>query len=310
MTLLAVFMVSLCTEYYQFFLAQGLLLGLGLSALFCPAIAVLQLYFRRQRALALGICVSGSSLGGVIWPIAVKRLINEISFGWALRISAFAMMPLLIFAFLAVRLPHTTGPKVVKELDLSIAKNPVLVLTGVGFFFIYLGLFTPFFYVTPYAISIGIDNNLSFYMISILNATSLFGRVVPGFLADRYGVFNLAILMAVLSGITGACMNKCTNLAGIIIFSMAYGFVSGAIISLQGACATQTVEPKNYGTAIGAVLAFLSIAGLVGTPITGQLLDHSGWLAVVLWSGLNMIFGSLILIVARLRINRAIFVKC
>lgn len=310
MTLLAVFMVSLCKQYYQFFLAQGLLLGLGLSALFCPAIAVVQLYFKRQRALSLGITVSGSSLGGVIWPIALRRLIVEVGFGWALRISAFIMLPLLALSFLVVKVPYSTGPKVVKKLDFSIMKSRVLVLTGIGMFFVYLGLFTPFFYVTPYALSIGIDSNTSFYMISVINGTSLFGRVLPGILADRYGAFNLAILTAVLSGITVACMQSCTNLAGVVVFSLAYGLVSGAIISLQGACATQTVEPKNYGTAIGIVMGFLSIAGLVGTPITGQLLDHSGWLAVVLWSGFTMISGAMILVAARLSITRTIFAKC
>lgn len=303
-------MVSLCKEYYQFFLAQGLLLGLALSASFCPAIAVVQLYFKRQRALALGICVSGSSFGGVIWPVALRRLIVEVGFGWAIRIAAFMMLPLLAFAFLAIRVPHTTGSKTVKKIDFSIMKKPVLVITGLGFAFVYLGLFTPFFYVTPYAVYIGVDSNTSFYMISLINTTSLLGRILPGILADRYGAFNLEIIATTLSGIIVACMYRCTNLTGIVLFSLAYGFASGAIISLQGACATQSVEPEDYGTAIGVVMGFLSIAGLVGTPITGQLLDHSGWMAVSLWSGFSMILGTLFLVVARLKTARTVFAKC
>lgn len=309
MTILAVFMISLCKEYYQFFLAQGLLLGLGFAALVCPTLATLPLYFRRRRALSFGICIAGSSLGGVIWPIALRRLIVEIGFGWAIRTSAFIMLALLVFSVLAVRPPHQTGPKAIHKVDYACIRNPILIATGVGFFFVYLGIFTPFFYVTSWAINVGINSNTSFYLISVINTTSLFGRIIPGFLADRYGPYNMAILSAVLSGIIATCMKSCTSLAALVIFSLAYGLTSGAIISLQGVCATQMVEPKNYGTALGTVLGILSISGLVGTPIVGQILAHAGWTAVVLWSGLTMIFGACILFVVKLQVNKKVWGK-
>jgi len=119
----------------------------------------------------------------------------------------------------------------------------------------------------------------------------------------------MAILAALSSGVICCCMTSCTSLAGIVIFALAYGFSSGAIISLSGACATRVVEPRNYGTAIGMVMGVLSIAGLVGTPIVGQFLDHEGWLAVVLWSGFMMVFGACFLIAARLRLSKGIWDK-
>lgn len=303
-------MISLCKEYYQFFLAQGLLLGIAFAALVCPTLATLPLYFRRQRALALGICVAGSSLGGVIWPIAIRRLIIEVGFGCAIRICAFTMLPLLILSIFAIRSPVQTGPKVVHKMNLlACAKNPVIILTGMGFFFIGLGLFTPFFYITAWAINNGIDPNTSFYLISVINAASLFGRVIPGFLADRVGPFNMAVVSATFSAIVASCMHNCTSLASLMLFSLAYGSASGAIISLQGACATLVVEPRHYGTAIGTVLALYSISGLVGTPIVGQILDHSGWLAVILWSGLIMIVGAAFLLAAKLKVNKDIWAK-
>ena len=77
-------MASLCTEYYQSFLAQGLLLGSSMSFLFTPALATVSRFFARHRGLALGITVSGSFIGGVIWPIMLDRLLNDhgVSFGW------------------------------------------------------------------------------------------------------------------------------------------------------------------------------------------------------------------------------------
>lgn len=55
--------VSLCTEYWQLLLSQGVLVGLGSGCLFVPSIAVLPTYFDTRQSLALGIGASGSALG-------------------------------------------------------------------------------------------------------------------------------------------------------------------------------------------------------------------------------------------------------
>ena len=56
-------MTSLCTQYWQFVLAQGLVVGIGCGLHFVPAIALLPGYFSSRKALAQGIGASGSSLG-------------------------------------------------------------------------------------------------------------------------------------------------------------------------------------------------------------------------------------------------------
>lgn len=56
-------MTSLCSHYWQFVIAQGLVVGLGCGLHFVPAIAVLPTYFASKRALTMGIGTSGSSLG-------------------------------------------------------------------------------------------------------------------------------------------------------------------------------------------------------------------------------------------------------
>ena len=230
-------MTSLCTEYYQFFLAQAFLLGIGISLLILPAFATVSYYFRASRGFAMGLTVSGSSLGGVIWPIVFNRLFTEVSFGWAVRIAAFMMIPLLGLATLTIRRPADFAPQPTEKPDFSFLRNPAIIFLSVGLFFIYLGLFSPFFYVTSWTASLGFDADLAFYTISILNAASLFGRILPGIAADRIGPFNVMIFMVVASGIIATCWTKATTIAGIVVFSLAYGFTSGvstiSLISLS-----------------------------------------------------------------------------
>ncbi|KAM3068404.1 Agnestins efflux protein AgnL12 [Clarireedia jacksonii] len=259
-TLFALFMTSLCKEYWQLFLAQGLLLGIGIAFIVLPGFTTPAQYFSKNRGMALGIVISGSSLGGVIWPIALHNLLTEVGFGWAVRIAAFIQLPLLVFGCVFTRPPVGLMGHAKGKADFSCMKNPILILFSAGLFLIYFGLFTPFFFVTSWTESLGLDSDFAFYTISIINGASLFGRILPGILADRVGPYNIAVLAAITSGLTCTCLTKATTVAGISIFSLAYGFTSGAIISLQGVCSSKLVPPSQFGVAMGSVMTFISVA--------------------------------------------------
>ncbi|RDW59587.1 hypothetical protein BP6252_12674 [Coleophoma cylindrospora] len=307
--LFALFMTSLCQTYYQLFLAQALLQGIGISLIMLPAIVVISQHFTRHRGLSLGIIVSGSSLGGVIWPIILRQLLTRIGFGWTVRTVAFIQLPLLLTCCLTIRAPKSHGPKEKLALNFRCVLDPTLILLAIGLFFVYLGLFTLFFYITSYATSLGLDDNLAYYLISILNAASLFGRILPGLLADRIGAYNVMVPAAALSGLICCCWTAVSSMAGVIILALAYGFASGALISLQGACAAVVVQPHDYGIAMGAVMSILSIAGLVGTPINGQILAHWGYLGVSLFSGFALFIGASVMCIARFGLRREIWAK-
>jgi MCP family monocarboxylic acid transporter-like MFS transporter 10 len=56
-------MLSLCTEYYQVMLCQGIAFGIGTAGVSMPAMVVVSQWFSKNRGLAVGIVSSGSSLG-------------------------------------------------------------------------------------------------------------------------------------------------------------------------------------------------------------------------------------------------------
>lgn len=56
-------MTSICKEYWQVILAQGVVTGIGMGCMMLPSVAVMPQYFKTRRAFATGIAASGSSLG-------------------------------------------------------------------------------------------------------------------------------------------------------------------------------------------------------------------------------------------------------
>jgi MFS family permease len=225
-------MLSLATSYYQVVLAQAICIGIGCGCLFVPGVAILSTYFSTKIATAMGLAASGSSLGGVIYPIVFHRLQPTIGFPWATRVIGFIALFGLAIANLTLRV-RTVPDSRRKFLDLPAFKEPPYVLFVLGSFLGFMGLYVVFFYVQTYAIQTNITNdNMAFYLLSVLNAGSVFGRIIPNFIADRTGPLNMIIPCAMLSGVLALCLIAAHSLAPVIVICALYGFFSGSFVSL------------------------------------------------------------------------------
>lgn len=81
------------------------------------------------------------------------------------------------------------------------------------------GLFTPFFYLTSYAVDQGMSPVLASYLIAILNASSFFGRVIPGVLGDKWGRLNIFFAGGVSTAVLIFCFTHVHTNAQIIVRS-------------------------------------------------------------------------------------------
>lgn len=82
--------------------------------------------------------------------------------------------------------------------------------------------------------------------------------------------------------------------AAFITFAALYGFASGAFVSLLPAQVAQISKMDQIGIRIGVVFACTSIAGLVGNPIAGAIVDanHGAFWGLNVFSGVMILSGS------------------
>lgn len=95
-------MNSLAHTYWQIFICQGILLGVSISLTYAVPISSIPQWFLKKRGIATAIVVAGSSLGGVLWPIIVLHLLNEVGYGWTWRIIGFMALALLSIATVTI----------------------------------------------------------------------------------------------------------------------------------------------------------------------------------------------------------------
>ena len=60
--------------YCQLILCQGFAVGISCGMIFGPVLTVIGHWFKRKRALAFGVASFGATIGGVLFPIAARKL--------------------------------------------------------------------------------------------------------------------------------------------------------------------------------------------------------------------------------------------
>ncbi|KAJ5600912.1 hypothetical protein N7450_001979 [Penicillium hetheringtonii] len=305
----AIMMTSLCKEYWQFMLSQGILLGVSMGLVQFPAMAAVTQYFDKKSGAALGLVISGSSIGGVVIPIALSKMLNgtNFGFGWSIRIIGFVLIPLLAFSCITVR--SRLPPRKSAFLLPSAFKDPKYCLLIAALFFMFIGMFAPLFYMPTYAVERGMNPTLASYLLAIINGASTFGRVVPGVLADRFGRLNVFIFGGFASGIVVCCMNLAKSTAVLVVYSTIVGFTTGTIISGGSTALTLCITTRqNSGTLLGMGLGLSSVASLIGPPVNGAFVQHyHGFSQMSMFSGVMCLAGGFIAFAAKSTTPQGIF---
>jgi len=233
--------------------------------------------------------------GGVIYPIMFRILLSQVGFGWSTRILGFVILgtSIVILATLRVRVK---SPKKRVLFDIRPFKEPPFTLFTFCFVFAFMGLYVPTFYIESFAIDKGlVSEDLGAYVLPILNAAGVFGRVLPNFFADKSGPLNILTPFLTLSGVMVFGWIGVTNTGGLIVIALLYGFFSGAILSLPPMVVVSLSPSLGViGTRLGTICAVASIGLLLGTPISGAILGPTRN-----YTGLQA-FAGVILIVAAL----------
>ncbi|KAI4597937.1 hypothetical protein KJ359_003744 [Pestalotiopsis sp. 9143b] len=301
--LLGIFMTSLATEFWQIVLAQAVCLGIGNGFTFVPALSITSQYFKRNRAVAVGLAASGAAVGGLVYPVMMNQLIFSDNFGfpWTLRVMGFLMMATYIPCLILFK-PRVPPRKAGPWIDTSAFKEAPFMFYVASMFFNFWGLYFAFFFLGTFARDqIGLAKPIN--LLLVLNGVGVPGRILPGLIADRFtGLVNLIIPLSLSAAILVYCWAAIDNEAGLYVFAVIYGFLAAALQALFPAGATtMTPDPSKTGIRTGMVMSIVSLANLTGPAICGALIQRAGgsYLGAQIFAGSSIVLGMLMMVAAR-----------
>jgi MFS family permease len=307
-----IMMTSICKEYWQFMLAQGVVTGLGAGAVATSSMVPVGQWFDKKRGASMGIAVAGSSIGAVVFPIMLSNLLTatDISFGWSVRITGFVLIPFLLFSSFAIKpwLPPRKNSTFILREPLG---NPMYILLSIAFFFTMMGFFVPMFLLPTYGIHEGMNETLAGYLLAIVNGASFFGRVIPGILGDKLGRLNVFSVAAASTGIIVLCWPLAKTNTGIIVFSAFFGLASGSIMSSASVAIMECApDAKKLGTYMGMAISFSSLSAIIGPPASGAFLDRYDGFHQVSWlCGILTLVGAVLVAAAKIPSKAGLFGK-
>jgi MFS family permease len=264
--------------------------GVGSSTL-VPAAVVAARWFSDRRALAFGVTIAGTSIGGMIMPFVVEHVIA--AYGWRPALVTIAgpivviALPLMLFGIRLPSEPPPAGPDAkpgteqLSGLDLGPALHTtsfwMLSLMQV---FAGMGLSGTYYHIVPFLAASGYTSREAALVLSLQAGTVTVGFLVMGYLSDRFSVRIVlpAALFVEGLGIVSflGVRNPQLAILSLAAFLTAFGITAGATSSLVPIIVAETLGLRRLGTLTGLLGLCATLGGSAGPVAVGAIFDTTG----------------------------------
>jgi MFS family permease len=244
-------------------------------------------WFVRHRGLALGVAISGGSIGGIVFPAVTHGLLPVV--GWRMTYAILGLSIAVIGMPMARRFIHERddrragAARVVAGLSVRDGVRTRMfwiLLTMV--FCTSLVQSSTLVHLPALLSDHGLSAGQSAAALSVMGLASICGRLATGWLVDRFFAARVSIVLLILAA------------AGALLLSTAESFATGALAAFLigfGTSGETDVAPyllsryfglRSFSTLYGLTWMSYTAAAAVGPILMGRAFDATGSYDVVL----------------------------
>ena len=295
---LGLFLSSFISNLWQFYITFGLLWGIGWSSLFVTSTTLVRKWFTSKSGLAMGISVSGISIGwAVIMPVT-GHIISTTGWQEAFRFLGILVWIVGIIAGIMLKSPSENA---ITESDKKIQSPSALevedwevseALRSLSFWMMWLSMFLiliVIFIVTAHGVAFvtgqGIPRETVANVFGIMGLISILGRLGSGWFADyltsrgmhpvhsrRYMLSLSSALMSVGGILLVTTTSSMQLWIWAVVFGIGYGIHVPQFTTIMG----DMFGRKNLGMLTSLTGIAGGAAGVIGPVITGFFYDYMG----------------------------------
>lgn len=282
------------SQLWQFQLVAGLVAGLGVSMLgMVPASMLISRWFRNRMSTAMGVAYAGFGTGTIlIVPLAQRSI--ELA-GWRetyqmMGLGTLALLPLLFLlpwkAIMEVGSPPARGRPGERarqrgtKADLVNAFRTREYWQIVQLFsFTSLTTYSVITQAVPFFVQGGLSPLQAATAFGVAGMLSILGIMTAGWAGDRIGYRATVTItfVATFLGIASMLLFSYAPLGWLVVgFSLFFGLAMGARGPVVSSLAARHFGGAAFATIYGTMFAWMSLAGALGTFISGLLYDMTG----------------------------------
>ncbi len=239
-------------------------------------------WFNRRLGTALAFVMVGAGMGAMILPVLAQTAITRA--GWRVAYCSLGGIALLLGLPLSWKYIHERGGGERKiaagthdgvSWQRGLARSPFWIITAI-LFVSSISMNGAITHLSPLLTDRGLSTVRAAMCASILGGSSLLGRIIVGWLLDRF--FGPHVAFAI-NGITAL---------GILLLARADSFAAGALAAALigiGAGGEAAITPylltkyfglRGFSTLYGFTWTFYAAAGAIGPVILGRAFDATG----------------------------------
>ncbi|OWF52347.1 Monocarboxylate transporter 12 [Mizuhopecten yessoensis] len=237
----------------------GVVGGTGFALLYLPAIVMVGMYFDKRRALATGIAVCGSGVGGFVFAPLYEIILDTYGRQGTIWIMSAIILNVVVCAAsyrpigvhengrqrtLSRNTMHTNiisdcsmiWSSMLDAFDISLLKRPVFLLYGISTFLSSIGFHIPFNFLPSQAVHIHLSTSDAAFLISIIGISNTVARVLIGYVSDKSWADTILInsVALVIGGLATCFVPYYSMFYVMATYSALFGAVIGALSDSTG----------------------------------------------------------------------------
>lgn len=285
-------LTSYVYKLWHIYVYYGLLVGIGMSAIYGPLLVTTSRWIHKRRGLALGIVSSGIGVGNVLLPFLASHLILQ--YGWRTSYSIMGSLAgggIIILAILLLRKDPSfrkymqSNSKLNVEGHTDIVENyPMMKIFFVQVFWLFavvylmvgFGLQMMILHVVPYIVKMFKTSPLiAAGVFSIMGASSIVGRLSMGAMSDFIGRKQALIICVLLEGVAILTFINMASVYAPYIFAVLFGFGFGGHTPQFPGLTGELFGLEKMGSITGLYQIFYGVGGAFGSFLAGVVLDRT-----------------------------------
>jgi MFS family permease len=263
-----------------------LILGIGISAgTVLPASLVLANWFTARRGLAMGIALSGSTVGGSLMTLVAGHVFQIT--GWRVAYVILGLPMILVVVPLVAlvvrsRPPGVAAMTVAEGAELLEGFETAEAIRTRSFWMIVLANFCfaitatgSAIHMVAYLEGIGYKTAAAALAMSLIFAFAAVGKVVMGLVADRLTARIALVLCFVIQAAGLSIVFAAAQLELLVIFVVVYGLMIAAPLMLLPLLTAESLGIKRYGLLAGLGGLAQTFGAMLGPIVAGHIFDVS-----------------------------------
>lgn len=283
---------------WQWWLTWGLI-GVAATATSTVWVAPVSATFSKARGLALALTISGTGISSALAPPLAEYFIQN--HGWRTGFLALALiwcavvLPLVLFFVPRMKRGEPDGPALIEAGEARLPLTGLTVAQGFrtpAFYLLFCAsLFSSFagvaliFNLVPVLVDNGITRADAVLVAGSMGLASIVGRLIGGWMIDRFDVRTIAIWAALLSlGFPIGLLVMPGTVWAAYTAVIVYGFTGGAKMNAVIYLTTTYLGARSFGTFYGTISITTSLASGVAPIVASYIFDVTHSYDMVIWA--------------------------